>query len=244
MTLQMAREQGVPLMFTLSQLSYWTAKHLGDTGIEAMKERGRVQVGKIADLTLFDPKAVAARSTYKEGENGLPPVGIPYVVVGGTIVVDKGTVLPVMPGQPIRFPVEAKGRFKPLGLDTWLGENTISVPDTHEMDDTGAGAAQKQKKQDQSPEKRSSLLPNTQTAANGAKSVGQTTADRLARLAVRARPSTDSSDLFFETRGPSLPDSVFCPIHRAFESRSVAMREGNPFLSADASRTATPTASP
>lgn len=244
MTLQMAREQGVPLMFTLSQLSYWTAKHLGDTGIEAMKDRGRVQVGKIADLTLFDPKTVAARSTYKEGENGLPPVGIPYVVVGGTIVVDKGTVLPVMPGQPIRFPVEAKGRFKPLGLDTWLGENTISVPDTHEMDDTGAGAAQKQKTQGQSPEKRSSLLPNTQTAANGAKSVGQTTADRLARLAVRARPSNDSSDLFFETRGPSLPDSVFCPIHQAFESRSVAMREGNPFLSADASRAVAPTASP
>jgi len=137
-TLQLAREQGVPLMFTLSQLSYWTAKHLGDTGLEAMKQRGRVQVGKVADLTLFDAAKVAPRATYKQGENGLPPVGIPYVIVNGTIVVDKGKVLPVKPGQPIRFPVEAKGRFEPLDKNEWLGSHTINVPDMHEMDDTGA----------------------------------------------------------------------------------------------------------
>ncbi len=138
MTLQLGRENGVPLMFTLSQLSYWTAKHLGDTGLEAMKERGRVQVGKVADLTLFNPETVAARATYKAGENGLPPVGIPYVIVNGTIVVKKGDVLPVKPGQSIRFPVEAKGRFEPIDLKKWFGEHTIYTPDTHELDDTGA----------------------------------------------------------------------------------------------------------
>lgn len=143
LTLQMAREQGVPLMFTLSQLSYWTAKHLGDTGLEAMKERGRVQIGKVADLTLFDPKTVATHATYKEGENGLPPAGIPYVIVNGTMVVNKGTVLPVKPGKPIRFPVEAKGRFQQVSVDKWLVEQTISLPDMHELDDTGAGAAVK-----------------------------------------------------------------------------------------------------
>jgi len=142
-TLQLAREQGVPLMFTLSQLSYWTAKHLGDTGIEAMKQRGRVQVGKIADLTLFDAAKVAPRATYKEGENGLPPVGIPYVIVNGSIVVDKGKVLPVKPGQAIRFPVEAKGRFVPLDKNKWLGEHAINVPDMHELDDTGAAKVMK-----------------------------------------------------------------------------------------------------
>ncbi|HSG62288.1 MAG TPA: amidohydrolase family protein, partial [Pseudomonadales bacterium] len=70
-TLAMAREQGIPLMFTLSQLSYWNAKHLGDTGLVAMQERGRVQVGKVADLTLFNPKTVTPKATYKLGENGL-----------------------------------------------------------------------------------------------------------------------------------------------------------------------------
>ncbi len=51
-TLRLGREQVVPLMFTLAPLGYWTALHLGDTGLEDVKGRGRVQVGKIADLTL------------------------------------------------------------------------------------------------------------------------------------------------------------------------------------------------
>jgi len=35
--LRLARENDVPLMHTLAQLSYWSAKHLGDADIEAMK---------------------------------------------------------------------------------------------------------------------------------------------------------------------------------------------------------------
>ncbi len=144
-TLKLARENGIPLMFTLSQLSYWTAKHLGDTGLEAMQQRGRVQIGKIADLTLFDPKTVAPRATYKNGENGLPPVGIPYVIVNGTIVVNDGKVTSAKPGQPIRFPVEAKGRFEPVTVNKWLGAHAINVPDMHELDDTGAAKISQQK---------------------------------------------------------------------------------------------------
>jgi hypothetical protein len=35
-------------------------------------------------------------------------------------VVKDSKVLPdVFPGQPIRFPVEEKGRFEPLDEDTW-----------------------------------------------------------------------------------------------------------------------------
>jgi N-acyl-D-aspartate/D-glutamate deacylase len=102
-----------------------------------------VQVGKIADLTLFDPKTVAPRATYKSGENGLPPVGIPYVIVHGTIVVKNSKVLDVRPGQPIRFPVEPTGRFQPVGVNTWLGSHAISVPGMDGMDDTGAAAIEK-----------------------------------------------------------------------------------------------------
>jgi N-acyl-D-aspartate/D-glutamate deacylase len=83
LTLRMGRERGVPLMFTLAAL------HMGDAGLEAMKDRGRVQVGKIADLTLFDPKTVTDNATYKAGENGLPSTGVPYVIVHGTIVVEN-----------------------------------------------------------------------------------------------------------------------------------------------------------
>jgi len=137
-TLQLARENNVPLMFTLAQTSYWNAKHLGDAGIEAMKERGRVQVGMVADLTLFDPVKVATRATYKAGEQGLPPVGIPYVIVNGTIVLKKGQVLDVNPGQPIRYPVESKGRFVPVEVNKWLDDHAIKTPGVISIDDTGA----------------------------------------------------------------------------------------------------------
>jgi len=40
-------------------VTYWNARHLGDARLKAMKERGRVRVGAIADLTLFNPDTVA-----------------------------------------------------------------------------------------------------------------------------------------------------------------------------------------
>jgi len=126
-TLKLAREHNVPLMFTLAQLSYWNAKHLGDTGLEAMKDRGRVQVGKVADLTLFDPETVAPRATYKAGEHGLTSTGIPWVIVNGTVVVRDSVTQDVRPGQSIRFPVEAKGRFVPVDWDRWIDEHSMMM---------------------------------------------------------------------------------------------------------------------
>lgn len=140
---RMGREQGIPLMFTIAQASYWSAKHLGDAGITAMQERGRLQVGKVADITIFDPETITDNSGYKMGTQGIPTTGIPYVVVNGVIVVKDSEVLPVRPGQAIRFPVEDKGRFEPIEVGIWLDENTIGVnPDVGRIhvDDTGAGA--------------------------------------------------------------------------------------------------------
>ena len=139
---RMGREQGIPLMFTIAQASYWPAKHLGDSGLEPMKERGRLQKGKVADITIFDPKTITDNSGFKVGQHGIPSTGIPYVIVNGTIVVKDSKVLRVKPGQEIRFPVEAKGRFKPLKLDGWLDKHTIGLnPDLleHLHDETGAG---------------------------------------------------------------------------------------------------------
>ena len=139
-TLRMGREQGVPLMFSLAQLSYWSALHLGEAGLQDMKDRGRVQVGKVADLTLFDPETVTDNATYKAGENGLPSTGIPYVIVNGTVIVRDSKVLAVKAGQPIRYPVEKKGRFEPVGIARWINEKTIlSSPYPEMPDDTGAG---------------------------------------------------------------------------------------------------------
>jgi len=133
-TLKLAREQGVPLMFTLAQLSYWNAKHLGDSGLVAMQQRGRIQVGKIADLTLFDPLTVAPRATYKAGENGLTSAGIPWVIVNGEIVVRDSVIQDVRPGQPIRFPAEQQSRLVPIQWNSWLDEHTIMAPSAPHLD--------------------------------------------------------------------------------------------------------------
>jgi len=145
---RMAREQGVPLMFTIAQSSYWAALHLGDSGLESMKQRGRIQVGKVADITVFNPETITDNSTFKIGENGIPTTGIPYVIVNGVIVVKDSEVLPVKAGKQIRFPIEAKGRFTPIDKDDWKVKHTIGInpglSDIH-VDDSGAGELLNQK---------------------------------------------------------------------------------------------------
>ena len=127
-TLRLAREAGVPLMHTLAQLSYWSAKHLGDAGIQAMQERGRVQESMVADLVLFDPDAVTDHADYKAGTNGLPSTGIPWVIVKGDIVVENSKVLRhVRSGQPIRYPVENEGRFETISAAGWLEKHSVDL---------------------------------------------------------------------------------------------------------------------
>ncbi len=137
-TLRLARELDVSLMQVLAQNNYWAAKHLGDAGIEAMQVRGRMQEGMVADITIFDPETVTDNGTYTVGENGRPSTGIPYVLVNGVIMVRDSVVQDgVFPGQPIRFPVEAEGRFEPLEREAYL--DNLLAPDLHI--DEGIGSA-------------------------------------------------------------------------------------------------------
>jgi len=132
--LRIAREKGIPLMQVIAAASYNSAKYLGDTGLKSMKERGRLQKGMIADITIIDPKTVKDNSTYARGT--LPTTGIPHVIVNGTIVVKDSKVLKdVNPGQPIRFPVEKKGRFKALSIDGWQNEFLVAPIGFHGLDD-------------------------------------------------------------------------------------------------------------
>jgi len=123
--LRMAREEGVPLNFTLAQLSYWSAEHLGDAGIEFMKERGRMQEGMVADIDVFDPETVVEGATYKSGENGLPPVDLPHVIVNSVFVKRNNEATGALPGLPIRYPVESEGRHELATTEQWLEEFSI-----------------------------------------------------------------------------------------------------------------------
>ena len=126
--LRLARENDIPLMFSLAQLSYWHAMRLGEAGIKAMDVRGRVQEGMVADITIFDPETVTENATYSKGKSGLASTGIPFVLVNGVVVVSDNKVLKdVHSGQPIRFQVEEKGRFEPSSKEQWLSTFTIDT---------------------------------------------------------------------------------------------------------------------
>jgi len=125
--LRLARENDIPLMQILAASSFNPAKYLGETGLTAMQERGRLQEGMVADITILDPETVRDNSTYTQGT--LPTTGIPYVIVNGVVVVENSVVLKeATPGQPIRFPTEEKGRFETVSEDKWTKQ--FLVPPT------------------------------------------------------------------------------------------------------------------
>ncbi len=77
-----------------------------------MHDRGFVAAGKIADLVVFDPDTIASKP--REPVNDLPAggtrvkrdaVGIDYVVVNGTVLLDKGELTDALPGQIVRGPL-------------------------------------------------------------------------------------------------------------------------------------------
>lgn len=123
--LRLGRKYKVPLMFSLAQFSYWPALHLGKAGIKAMQVRGRLQQGMVADIAIFDPKRAKDNATYKAGEQGLPTTGIPYVIVNGRVVINRSKFQRVWAGQPIRYPVQKRGRFSVASQRQWLHAHTI-----------------------------------------------------------------------------------------------------------------------
>ena len=65
-----------------------------------LPDRGAIAVGKRADLVVFDPLTVADRSTPLQP--GLSPVGLPYVIVNGQVVLDDGKMTEARPGRALR----------------------------------------------------------------------------------------------------------------------------------------------
>ena len=100
--LRLVREENLmPLMLAISKMTYMPAKFLKENGVAQMANKGRMQVGKDADITIFNPDEVKDNATPQAG--GMPSTGIPYVVVNGTIVVKDSKVLKgVYPGRSIR----------------------------------------------------------------------------------------------------------------------------------------------
>jgi len=104
-----AREQNIPLMDIVNNASYVAARYLSTAGLKAMQERGRMQPGMIADITIFNPDTIAETSTMKFGERGSYTRGIPYVIINGQVSIDNGVAnTKILAGQPIRYEIMNK----------------------------------------------------------------------------------------------------------------------------------------
>ena len=95
-------EKGLSLADAIRKMTIEPARRL-EARVPMMAAKGRVKVGADADLTIFDPAAVIDKSTYEDAT--IPSAGIPYVIVGGQLVVDGGQITAARPGTGIRAPV-------------------------------------------------------------------------------------------------------------------------------------------
>jgi N-acyl-D-aspartate/D-glutamate deacylase len=95
------RSQGrLSLMDALRKMALMPAQRL-ERATAAARRKGRLQEGADADITVFDPRTVEDRATYKSPR--IPSVGVRYVLVAGTPVVWEGSVVDgVRPGRALR----------------------------------------------------------------------------------------------------------------------------------------------
>jgi N-acyl-D-amino-acid deacylase len=65
-----------------------------------LKDRGLLREGFAADVVVFDPQAIADRSTYDDGK--ALAVGVEHVFVNGTPVLLKGERTSARPGKGLK----------------------------------------------------------------------------------------------------------------------------------------------
>ncbi len=84
----------MPLETAVRKMTATPAARLG------LAERGLLRDGMMADIVVFDPRTVAATATYEEPRSF--PVGIPWVIVNGVVVVADGQHTGATPGRALR----------------------------------------------------------------------------------------------------------------------------------------------
>jgi N-acyl-D-aspartate/D-glutamate deacylase len=97
---QYVREKGtITLMDALRKMSLMPAEML-ERSTPAARQKGRLQEGADADIVVFDAATISDRSTFQKPME--PSVGVRYLLVGGTVVVDEGKIVPdIFPGHAL-----------------------------------------------------------------------------------------------------------------------------------------------
>jgi N-acyl-D-aspartate/D-glutamate deacylase len=89
-------EHVLSLTDAIRKMSLMPAQRLG------LPNKGRIRVGADADIAVFDADRVLDRATFEQPAEY--STGIPYVLVGGTVVVSNSQIQAgVLPGSGIRF---------------------------------------------------------------------------------------------------------------------------------------------
>ena len=65
-----------------------------------LNDRGTIEIGRIADLAIFDPAQVIDKSTFDDPHN--LSVGVNHVLVNGTPIISDGVHNNSRPGQVVR----------------------------------------------------------------------------------------------------------------------------------------------
>jgi len=74
-------EKVITLSQALFKMTILPAQRMG------LKDRGLLKVGNYADITIFNPKTIIDKSTFENPHQY--PVGIPYVLINGKVMVDN-----------------------------------------------------------------------------------------------------------------------------------------------------------
>jgi hypothetical protein len=97
----------VTLMDAIRKMSLMPAQML-ERSTPAARQKGRLQEGTDADIVVFDANTITDRATFEKPME--PSVGVRYLVVGGTLLVDDGRLVPdVFPGRAILGPGRGSG---------------------------------------------------------------------------------------------------------------------------------------
>ncbi len=88
------QERQLSLPDAIRKMTSFPAQRLG------LRDRGVLRDGMTADITVFDPNSVSAPATRTNPKQF--PIGIEYVIVNGTVVIDRGEHTGELPGRAIR----------------------------------------------------------------------------------------------------------------------------------------------
>jgi N-acyl-D-aspartate/D-glutamate deacylase len=90
------------LMEALRKMTLMPAQML-ERSTPAAHRKGRLQEGADADIVVFNPQTISDRSTFERPME--PSVGVHYLVVGGTVLIDDSKMVPdIYPGRAILGP--------------------------------------------------------------------------------------------------------------------------------------------